>query len=259
VILRQLRIGFLLLILVVVALGAWLSRVQSTDWNDALWVAIYPINADGSAASQEYIGTLSDDTFEAIETFMLREAQRYDVALDEAVRVEVYHEVRELPPPFERNANILERMLWSLRMRWWASSASENDERAPPDIRMFVLYHDPDISPQVPHSLGLREGLMGVVHAFAAHEMTGANNIVIAHEFLHTLGASDKYDLETDAPVFPHGYADPEQEPLHPQERAEVMAGRRALTEREWEMPETLRSVVIGPLTAREINWMDEP
>jgi hypothetical protein len=89
--------------------------------------------------------------------------------------------------------------------------------------------------------------------------MTGANNIVIAHEFLHTLGASDKYDLETDAPVFPHGYADPEQEPLHPQERAEVMAGRRALTEREWEMPETLRSVVIGPLTAREINWMDEP
>jgi len=58
----------------------------------------------------------------------------------------------------------------------------------PEDIRIFVLYHDPALTPVVPHSLGLAKGLIGVVYAFAAPEMTGGNNVVIAHEMLHTVG-----------------------------------------------------------------------
>jgi hypothetical protein len=55
----------------------------------------------------------------------------------------------------------------------------------------------------LPHSVGLQKGLVGVVHAFADPDMTGSNNVVITHEILHTLGASDKYDLATLAPVYP--------------------------------------------------------
>jgi len=51
----------------------------------------------------------------------------------------------------------------------------------PEDIRIFVLYHDPALTPVVPHSLGLAKGLIGVVYAFAAPEMTGENAVVIAH------------------------------------------------------------------------------
>jgi hypothetical protein len=120
---------------------------------------------------------------------------------------------------------------------------------------MFVLYHDPAVSESVPHSLGLQKGLLGVVHAFATRDMDGENNIVIAHELLHTLGATDKYDPADDEPSYPDGYGDPEQRPLYPQESAEIMAGRRMTSQTSWEMPETLREVVVGATTAAEINW----
>jgi hypothetical protein len=85
--------------------------------------------------------------------------------------------------------------------------------------------------------------------------MAGRNNIVITHELLHTVGASDKYDLGSGAPVFPNGYADRDQDPLYPQQHAEVMAGRRALSAYQWDMPRTLAGVVVGPETALEIRW----
>jgi hypothetical protein len=33
------------------------------------------------------------------------------------------------------------------------------------------------------------------------------------------------------------------------------MAGRRALSSYQWDMPRTLAGVLIGPETAREIRW----
>lgn len=257
--LRHFRIGLLLLILATVVIGGWLSRARSTEWDAPLWVAIYPLNADSSGAAGAYIDGLTNASFESIETFMRREAQRYTVALDEPVRVELYDRVADLPPARDDDANVLQTMFWSLRLRWWAWRASSAQDRVPPDIRMFVLYHDPDLSSVVPHSLGLQKGLLGVVHAFAADHMTGANSIVIAHEFLHTLGASDKYDPANDQPTFPDGYADPEQQPLYPQRRAEIMAGRLALSEGQWEMPSSLRDVVVAPRTATEIGWVKAP
>ena len=47
--------------------------------------------------------------------------------------------------------------------------------------------------------------------------MDGGNDMVIAHELLHTLGATDKYDPVNNAPRFPDGYGDPQQMPLYPQ------------------------------------------
>ena len=64
--------------------------------------------------------------------------------------------------------------------------------------------------------------------------------MVIAHEILHTLGASDKYDLATLAPLYPGGYAEPERDPLYPQSFAEIMAGRYAADAHTFEMPESL-------------------
>jgi hypothetical protein len=107
----------------------------------------------------------------------------------------------------------------------------------------------------VPHSLGLMKGLIGVVYAFAVPEMSTQNSVVIAHEMLHTLGATDKYDPATDMPLFPQGYGDPQQVPLYPQLLAELMAGRRALDERHVEQVDSLRQVLVGAATADEIRW----
>jgi hypothetical protein len=44
--------------------------------------------------------------------------------------------------------------------------------------------------------------------------------------------------------------------PRFPQRYAEIMAGQRALSDHEQEMPETLRDVLVGTQTAEEIGWV---
>jgi hypothetical protein len=252
---KAIRIGLLLLVLAAVAMQAWLDRVSTQSWRDTLWVGIFPLNADGSPQAQHYIEGLSVKDFAGIEDFFTREAHRYGVKVDEPVHVELYPEGSRLPPALEPGAGPLGIAWWSLKLRWFAAGASRVPGRAPPRIRMFVLYHDPAKLVHVPDSHGLQKGLAGIVHAFAAGTMAGSNNIVIAHELLHTVGATDKYDLATEMPLYPAGFADPERTPLYPQENAEIMAGRRALSAQEAEMPASLRNVVVGPATAREIHW----
>ena len=48
---RLLRILVLLIVLLLVAVGAWRDRVHSTGWRVPLYVAIYPIPADDSVQS----------------------------------------------------------------------------------------------------------------------------------------------------------------------------------------------------------------
>jgi hypothetical protein len=85
--------------------------------------------------------------------------------------------------------------------------------------------------------------------------MNGTNDVVIAHELLHTVGATDKYEPGNDAPRFPDGYGDPQQVPLYPQHSAELMAGRRMLSADRWQQAADLDEVVVGPATAQEIRW----
>ncbi|HEV2227521.1 MAG TPA: hypothetical protein VGR86_01075 [Steroidobacteraceae bacterium] len=252
---RNVRILLLLLVLLAVALQQWLERVHTRSWQETLWVGIYPLNADGSSASQSYIESLKRDDFVPIESFCAREAHRYGVKLDEPVHVELYPQRSELPPSLPPGAGPFGIAWWSLKLRWFAAHASRVPGRPPSTIRLFVLYHDPGTIERAPDSHGLQKGLVGVVHAFAAGAMTGGNNIVIAHELLHTLGATDKYDLGTGEPLFPNGYGDTGQQPLYPQAEAEIMAVRRALSPQESQMPRSLRSEVVGAATALEIGW----
>ena len=48
-----------------------------------------------------------------------------------------------------------------------------------------------------------------MVNAFADNVLE-EKNVVLVHEILHTLGATDKYDSKTSSPLYPDGYADPE-------------------------------------------------
>jgi hypothetical protein len=252
---KTLRIAVLLLVLIVVAGRTWLDRVQTQSWKNTLWVGIFPLNGDGSPAAERYIADLSPDDFTSIETFFQREAHRFGVPLDEPVHMELYPEGKELPPQLATDAGMFGVAWWSLELRWFAAHAVNVPGRTPPRIRIFVLYHDPTSLPAVPDSHGLQKGLMGVVHGFAMKEMTGSNSIVIAHELMHTLGATDKYDFSTGAPLYPGGFAEPDRNPRYPQPSAEIMAGRRALTATDFEMPPNLRNVIVGPATANEIRW----
>lgn len=252
---RTIRIGLLLFVLLAVAQGAWIARGRTTDWKEPLRVVIYPINGDRSAAADRYIQNLPRDGFEPLAVFMRAQARNYGLPLRSPVEVYLAPRVEALPPEPPRDANLPAIMAWSLQLRFWAW---RNDGYAGPKAhaRMFVKYFSPNPNLSLAHSVGLREGLIGVVNAFASDDMTGGNHVVIAHELLHTFGATDKYDPATNQPLFPDGYAEPNAQPRLPQTLAEIMAGRIPLSPTQAETPRGLDETVIGAQTAREISWL---
>ena len=253
---KTIRISILLIILASVALGGWLSKVRTTDWREPLWVTIYPINGDNSPVTAKYISELIPDQFLPIEAFVLREAKKFDLSITEPVIMKLRSEVKEQPPKAPGAGNVLKIMWWSLKLRLWANKMEDRDSELPGDIRMFVVYYDPQVNPTVQHSLGLQKGLLGVVHAFAGRDQNAQNNVVITHEMLHTLGATDKYDVQGNLPIYPAGFAEPNKQPLYPQKYAEIMGGRIPKSENEATIPLGLKRVVVGSATAVEINWV---
>ena len=254
---KTVRISVLLFILFFVSVSTWLTQARSTDWNNSLWVKVYPINADGSVAAAEYIHALEVDDFEAIESFLARETQRYARGPERPVRIELGEPVPEQPPEMPAEPNLLSVMLWSLKMRWWAASITDEQDNIKPNVRIFVRYHRPDLAVTLENSVGLQKGMVGIVNGYASRRHTGTNNVIIAHEFLHTLGATDKYSPVDGHPVAPHGLAEPDRDPLYPQRLAEIMGGRIARAADDSVIPRNLSYAVIGPLTASEIKLID--
>ena len=252
---RTLRITLLLMVLATVALGAWRAQTRSTAWRNTLHVTIYPINADQRPATAGYLARLTGEDFAAIEQWLETQAGRYGIDLLRPIRIQlapVRQQRAPAPPP---HAGTFETMLWSLQLRYWVWRNDESPGPRP-DIRLFVQYHDPLATQAVQHSVGLEKGLIGVANVFASRLEHGSNLVVIAHEMLHTLGASDKYDQTTLQPRYPDGYADAQRTPLYPQALAEIMGGRIPRSASQADIPGHLNATVVGGLTAREIGWL---
>jgi hypothetical protein len=252
---KTFRVTVLLIILIIVATDTWLTRVRVTGWDHPLRVVVYPINADGSEAAAQYIAHLTAAQFTDIERKVKEQAMHYGVSLDDPMDIDLAEPVNAVPPLPPRDGSVIKIMWWSLKLRLWASEKDHYDGPTP-EVRAFTLYYDPKTHPVLEHSTGLEKGMIGVIKLFASNKMTGENNVVILHELLHTLGATDKYDLRTDQPIYPAGYAEPQRRPRLPQKKAEIMAGRIPLTPTRAEIPDGLADVVIGPETAREIGWI---
>ena len=251
---KAIRVSLLLLILFFVSVSTWLTQSRSTDWNNSLYVKIYPINADGSAKAEKYIEKIELGHFASIEDFVAREVENFGHKLRKPVRMELGLPIEEQPPKLETPPGALSVMWWSIKMRWWASGVTDDQDSIDPDVRIFVRYHSPETEFALENSVGLQKGMVGVVNAFASRQYAGANNVIIAHEFLHTLGATDKYNPADGLPIYPNGYAEPEREPRFPQRYAEIMGGRIALSEVDAMIPKSLKYVIIGEETATEIH-----
>ena len=254
---KAVRISILLLILFFVAFSTWLSAARSTDWNNSLWVKLYPINADGSAATSRYIEGLDLKTFHEIESFVAREAERYGKSLSRPVRIELGEPILEQPPSLDGASSVLSVMLWSLKMRWWVGSITNDQDDIEPDVSIFVRYHQYEDVFVLENSVGIQKGMFGVVNAYTGRRLSGRNNVIIAHEFFHTLGASDKYELGTGQPHAPDGLAEPDRSPLYPQRYAEIMGGRIALAANDAVIPQNLTFARVGAVTAMEIGLTD--
>lgn len=251
---KKIRILLLLFILLTVAVGSCRERSRTTSWKRALDVVVFPINADGKPQTAEYIRNLGNDSFESIEVFMREEAQHYGITLLNPVDLHIGPEVAAVPPTAPVGGSVPSVILWSLQMRFWAWRHGKHPVLNP-DVRIYALYHHTSTTQRLDHSVGLQKGLIGVAKLFAVPRMQAENNVIIAHEMLHTLGASDKYDLATNQPVYPVGYAQPDLSAVYPQQFAEIMGGRIPVSDKVSNAPESLDMVLVGPQTAFEIGW----
>jgi hypothetical protein len=254
---RTARISVLLLILLVVGLDTVMTGRWTTDWDDPLWVGIYPINGDHQEQIDDYIDGLEEDAFLPIAEYFSEEAQAYGLDLSEPFSIRLAPPVDELPPPPPQGSNPLAIMWWSLKMRLWVYQHDTFTDGPSPEIKIYLIYHDAQTQTPLENSLGMRKGQFGVVHAYAKYRLERKNHVVIAHEILHTVGATDKYDPQTHQPLVPDGLAEPDKQPLYPQRLAEIMGSRIPLSESRFKMPPSLSHTVIGEQTAQEIKWVE--
>jgi len=251
---KRLRI-FILLVILATVMQQSMHEDAALDWKRNFYVALYPVNADQSAEVGAYIKTLSADDFEPVAEYFATQAQHYQLNLRRPVEIKLGAEVKRVPPPPPEKGNFLNVMLWSLQFRYfaWVNSPKLSIK---PDIRLYLLYHDPKKYNSLTHSTALNKGRIGRVNLFADHRDDNTNLVVLAHELLHTVKATDKYDISTNLPLYPDGYAAPEQQPRYPQPLAELMGGRVPISEHEAKIPASLQRTMIGIKTAREIGWI---
>ena len=251
---KTIRIAILLFLLAAAAVSTWRAKNAAVEWKYPLIVNLYPLNGDASAASDAYIKGLNQDDFQEIGHFMREEANRYGRQSSASIEIRLQPALASLAPAPPEQGTALDIVWWSLKLRWWAYQHAETTGPGS-QVKLLLVYFDPARNASLARSTALQKGMIGRINVFALRAMARQNNVVIAHEFLHTLGATDKYDIDTGLPAYPDGYGEPDRLPLLPQQFAEIMGGRLPRSEREASIPLSLDQVLIGNKTAQEINW----
>jgi hypothetical protein len=251
---QKIRVIFLLLILATVLQQTWLEKA-GLSWKNNFYVAVYPVNADNSGKVSDYLRKLKREDFEPVAEYFAIEAEPYHLGLRRPIEVQLGAQVNEFPPEPPNDGNIFGSIIWSLKFRYfaWRHSPKVNVN---PNIRLYLLYYDPINNPRLSHSTALNKGRIGRVNLFGNNAYSKQNLVILAHELLHTLNATDKYDLVTSLPIYPDGFAEPDKSPRYPQDFAELMGGRTPISEDKAVIPKSLNQTLIGPKTAREIGWL---
>lgn len=252
---RTIRIAILLSILVIVAGTIEFRRARIRSWNRVLTVGVYPVIAVDTPDVRAHLASLRPGDFSPVTAFFEREASRHGVRFTPPlVQVLLGSPVRERPPVLAENAGPLDVIQWSLALRAYSFRVRRENHLPDADIEAFVLFF-PGGSPRVlDTSLAVERLRIAIVNAEASPEGGSWLQVALAHEVLHTAGATDKYG-PTGAPLAPDGLGDTGQNPLYPQEFCEIMAGQVALGDGRFREPKGLEECVVGGRTAAEIRW----
>lgn len=251
------RVAVLLAVLAAVLLHAWQdvrSREARTDWRRTLNVALIVVRVgDVDPAGMSAL----DARVAALEDQLAAEFQRHGGAAPPfEIIVKGPVEMPEGPPVLAGDGALdLARYSYD---RWRYLSAVEaraGVERAGFDSRIcLVVRPGQGKARRFVEGLSEQGGRVGVVEVELDAEMVDFALFVVAHELLHTLGASDKYDASGDV-IMPDGLAEPELVPRLPQRYVEIMARHRPLAPGVSEPPDGLDDLRVGDRTAEEIGW----
>jgi len=250
---RTFRLLILLAVVVAIALFHFTRDTGPPDWERPLKVVIYPENADGSEQARVHIEGLQADRFQPVADYMAEQAGRHDLEIEKPFIVELAEPITGAPtaPDYE---SLWAHLQWGLRLRFWYWTF--DDQGRAPDITVIARFRETDAGDNL-HSLGIANMNLAVANLTASESASGLNNVVLAHELLHAIGADDLYHPTTGLPIYPQGYAEPDRRPLYPQSKAELMAGRIPVAQGRVRQAENLAGTMIGPGTASKIGWLE--
>ena len=230
-------------------------RRARNEWDHTLEIAVVllasrPVAPGAVAALQARVPTL--------EARLAAEGARYRARMPRPLRFRVSGPfVTELEAPRAAGTGVAElaQHAWATRQYTRAIDEGAGVDAGSYDARIYVRLRPP-VSAKKAWVEGQSEqgGWVGQVDVELDERMVDVALAVIAHETLHTLGATDKYEADGRTLV-PQGLADPAQRPLYPQRRADVMARGRLVAEGAEALIDTLDEVGVGPATALELGW----
>jgi hypothetical protein len=231
-------------------------RRARTDWTQPLRVAIVVLRS--GAVERE-----ATERFRArvhvLEARLSDEYRRYGGAAVRPFRLELYGpvDVEHGPPKAPDGEGLVDLARFTFDLWRYVRGVNGRADLRPStvDSSIYVVTRPPRAGrPTMVEGTSEEGGKVGLVEVDLDPEMADFALFVTAHELLHTLGATDKYDAHGRASV-PDGIAEPEKVPLYPQRFAEVMARNVPLGPATERTPETLDELRVGASTAREIGW----
>ncbi len=267
------RVSVLLCVLAVVIAYAWhdvASRRARKEWDHPLAVAIVLIRPPAPTSTDADVEALRARV-PALEARLEDEIHLYRPSAPKPFVFTVFGPVDASgspPAPAGDGVIDLARHAWDLRR-----FLSGIDDRAGVatgayDSRIYVTIEPARSATRKmvegASEQGGRVGTVSVELGSAGGEdevssaaMTDFALSVIAHELLHTLDATDKYDAQGRVRV-PDGLAEPDRVPLYPQRFAEIMTRGRPLSATEEKTIDSIDELAVGPATAREIGWLSQ-
>ncbi len=222
------------------------------QWQRTTSVILHPIAAVDDPDVQAYIDSLNDDDLRPMEEWFFEQARSYGLTV-QPYQFQWGERVESMPPQPPSVSNPLQAAWYSLKFRGFASTQTPATLTQWAKVHIYFLVHPADSAENL-HSVALQRGLVALVQARGSRLNHDQNMVILAHELLHTVGATDKYDMVGN-PVYPDGYASPDQLPLYPQQMAEISAAQVAIRPGLSKLVDSLQYAKVGKLTATEIGW----
>ncbi len=255
----RIRVGVLLSILgLVLAYAAYdiQSRRARNRWDHTLDVAVIILRRDPVDTA---VTDALHDRLSALEDRFESELKRYRPGAPRPFALQFFGPIdviEDVPTPTGDGLVALVKHNW--RLFWYLHSVdtlAKLDSHIF-DSRVYVVVHRPTRRERtMVEGASEQGGRVGTVGVELDGTMADFPLIVVGHELLHTLGASDKYDASGNA-LIPAGLAEPDRVPLYPQKFVEVMARNRPIGPGQEVVPQGLDELAVGPATAREIGWL---
>ena len=263
----------LLLVLIGVGVYAYITLTKARapfPWNRPYRLAVVGFMVDLPESWRTYVETFNKETgtqyidmknhtLPDAAGWFQREYTRYGGSLPQALELKIFGPFNEdmpPPPPPTIDMQFFQRYTQWKRFKNYFIDLNKRHELKLDDFDgvLYVEFVQGSFDKFL-ESWASKSANIGLVQCFLNEGMIEQNIMIVTHEFFHLINAQDHYD-QNGNPKDPEGLANPFQEPLFPQNYADIMAGRVATDANSSREIIGLSEVRVNIYTAHEVGWI---